>query len=539
MTLHPIRARAVTSLLTALFAVLSFHSTQARSQATSPANYYVDCSSKQSGNGSQSSPWNSLAPANSHQLNPGDHLLLKRATTCDGPLIPKGSGAANAPIVVDAYGTGAAPIIRGGHADEAVKLFNQQYWEINNLEITGGNHYGVRVSGDMPNSSLTHIYLRNLDVHGANFQSTQRGDSGEVFFANTAFAEVFHDILIDNVTAHDSHVSEGISVSAGGQWVEKTGQDQPLGSDVTVQNSTAHDIAGDGILISELTNGLLQKNVVYHSGICPKCTGSTPVGLWEWHCHSCIVQFNESYANDSWDGDGGDFDIDYYNDDNIVQYNYGHDSAGYCVAFFGAGGRASHHNIFRYNICSNNGRKSKLAHQGEIFLHTWEGGSLDGVEIYNNTIYWNPAKNAAALFSDATFTGTGPLFFKNNIIYSTVPAMIQLSSPIALDHNIYWTTSKDAPTWQVGNATYTSYNAYQTTANQDIHSPYADPKLVDPTYHAVGKPATSFQLDPTSIAIRSGAKVCVAIQNCSPGKQDFWGNPLPPGHVNIGAYQGP
>jgi hypothetical protein len=511
----------------------------AQTQSLSPSTYYVDCSAKASGSGTEAAPWKSLAPANSHGLNPGDHLLLKRGTACDGPLTPQGSGAPNAPIVIDAYASGKAPIIHGGQADEALKLFNQQYWEINNLEITGGNHYGVHVSGDTPNSSVTHIYLRNLDVHGATFNSTKRADSGEVFISTNAPAQVLHDILIDGVVAHDTHTSEGIFVSAGGAWIEKDGVAQPLGSDVTVQNSVAHDVAGDGILISELTDGLLQKNVVYRSGICPKCTGSTPVGLWEWYCHTCTVQFNESYANDSWDGDGGDFDIDYYNDDNVVQYNYGHDSAGYCVAFFGAGGRASHHNIFRYNICSNNGRKVELAHQGEIFLHTWEGGSLDGVEIYNNTIYWNPARNAAALFSDATFSGTGPLFFKNNIIYSTVPSMIELGSSFPLDHNVYWTISHEAPTWQVEKTTYPTYNAYQIGANQDIHSFVADPKLAEPAYHAVGRPATAFRLQPDSPAIRVGANICAKVIPCHPAKQDFWGNPIALGHVNIGAYQGP
>ena len=181
-----------------------------------------------------------------------------------------------------------------------------------------------------------------------------------------------NDVLIDGVTAHDSHVSEGIFVSAGGAWIETNGVSQPLGSNVTVQNSTAHDIYGDGILITELNNGLLQRNVVYRSGLCPNCTGSTPVGLWEWYCHTCTVQNNESYANQSWGGDGGDFDIDYYNNNNVVQYNYGHDSAGYCVAFFGAGGRASLDNVFRYNVCSNNGRRSDLSKQGEVFVYTWD-----------------------------------------------------------------------------------------------------------------------------------------------------------------------
>lgn len=139
-----------------------------------------------------------------------------------------------------------------------------------------------------------------------------------------------------------SLISEGIFVSAGGSWIEGNGVSQPLGSNVTVQNSTAHDIYGDDILIAELNHGLLQSNAVYKSGLCPDCSGSTPVGLWEWYCHTCTVQNNESYANQSWGGDGGDFDIDYFNENNVVQYNYGH------------------------------GQRSVLSKQGEVFGETVE-----------------------------------------------------------------------------------------------------------------------------------------------------------------------
>lgn len=517
------------------------HSPSVPAPPRAAATYYLDCSASQNGNGTQASPWSSPVSVNAFTFFPGDQLLLKRGTACSGALTPQGSGTANAPIVIDAYGTGAQPMISGGSAEAALKLFNQQYWEINRLEITGGSRYGVYVSGDTPNASINHIYLRNLNVHGATYTSTKRADSGEVFISTNAAGQILNDVLIDGVTAHNSHVSEGIFVSAGGAWIEGNGVSQPLGNNITVQNSTAHDIYGDGILISELNHGLLQMNVVYRSGLCPNCTGSTPVGLWEWYCHTCTVQNNESYANQSWGGDGGDFDIDYYNNSNVVQYNYGHDSAGYCVAFFGAGGRASLDNVFRYNVCSNNGQRSDLSKQGEVFVHTWDQGSLGGMQIYNNTFYWNPASNAPAFSAnDATYSGSAPRFFKNNIIYATVPDMIQTPSVFVLDNNIYWTTSSSPPTWQVGAATYLSFSAYQARANQDIHSYYTDPMLNRPNYHAAGRPAFAFQLLPGSPAKGMGNNVCSGISGCSMGTQDFWGHALPAGTgYNIGAYQGP
>ena len=507
---------------------------------SSVSTYYLDCSASQSGNGTNHSPWNSLASASGFRFAPGDRLLLKRGAECSGVLSPLGSGTANAPIVIDAYGSGPAPIIKGGSAEEALRLFNQQYWEINHLEITGGALYGIYVSGDTPHQSLNHIYLRNLNVHGASYTSKKRADSGEVFLSANAPGEVMNDVLIDGVVAHDSRVAEGIFVNAGGAWIEGNGVSQPLGSNVTVENSTAYNVYGDGILIAELNHGLLQANVVHDSGRCPHCTGSTPVGLWEWYCHTCTVQYNESYANQSWGGDGGDFDIDYYNIGNLVQYNYGHDSAGYCIAIFGAGGRATVNSIVRYNVCSHNGRRSDLAKQGEVFIHTWDQGSLDGVQIYDNTFAWNPASNGPALSAaGVSYSGANPRFFRNNIIYSTAPGMLEMSAGLTLDNNLYWTTSILPPIWQVGPSSYASLAAYQAATREDLHSLYANPRLNQPDYHAVGKPGRAFTLLSDSPAAGAGANVCNGISGCSMGTEDFWGNPLPGGDKpNIGAYQG-
>ena len=111
--LHFIRKfLAVTSSL-ALLGFSVVHAWSGRSAFLPPpsrsaAAYYLDCSASKNGSGTQASPWNSLASVNAFTFLPGDHLLLKRGTTCNGALTPQGSGAANFPIVIDAYGTGAS-----------------------------------------------------------------------------------------------------------------------------------------------------------------------------------------------------------------------------------------------------------------------------------------------------------------------------------------------------------------------------------------------------------------------------------------------
>jgi hypothetical protein len=214
--------------------------------------HYVDCSRNTDGTGSQASPWNSLSSVNAAAFGPGDSILFARGTTCTGALHPAGSGSATATITVDAYGTGALPVIDDSTAADpaAVALTDQSYWDIQNLEIVGGQTYGVHVTGNTANAALHHVHLTDLDVHGATGTSTKRGDSGEVFIYPDAGGETISDVVVNGVTAHDSHVSQGIYIAgAFGAFpagtVVASPPNGPTGTGVTVENSTAHDVYGD------------------------------------------------------------------------------------------------------------------------------------------------------------------------------------------------------------------------------------------------------------------------------------------------------
>src|SRR3954469_20287803 len=62
-----------------------------------------------------STPWKTLKKLNSFfpSLKPGDIVLFKRGDTFYGSITISQSGTASSPIVLDAYGTGAKPIISG------------------------------------------------------------------------------------------------------------------------------------------------------------------------------------------------------------------------------------------------------------------------------------------------------------------------------------------------------------------------------------------------------------------------------------------
>ena len=77
--------------------------------------YYVDSVAGSDSNAGTSSgaPWRTIAKVNSTRFFAGDHIFFKRGRTWRELLEPYSSGEAGDPIVIDAYGTGAAPIVSG------------------------------------------------------------------------------------------------------------------------------------------------------------------------------------------------------------------------------------------------------------------------------------------------------------------------------------------------------------------------------------------------------------------------------------------
>jgi hypothetical protein len=140
-----------------------------------PATYYVDSVNGNDSNRgtSPASAWKTLEKINAMSFIPDDHILLKSGSVWEGQLWPKGSGADGHPITLDRYGGGVKPAIHGaGLAEDAVLLKNQEYWEIQGLEITNtgpapavrrGVHVAVENFGD-----AHHVFLRALSIHDVN-----------------------------------------------------------------------------------------------------------------------------------------------------------------------------------------------------------------------------------------------------------------------------------------------------------------------------------------------------------------------------------
>jgi len=176
--------------LTTAFLIIcvSFDGHAESAPTPSPASsttYYVD---SQSGNDANSgiSPavaWKSLERVNTTIFHPGQRILLKSGSVWQGQLWPKGSGTEGHPITVSMYDGGIKPIINGaGIAEDAVLLKNQEYWEIENLEVTNtgpgratrrGVHLVLENFGD-----AHHVYIRSLTIHDVNGTDNVKPNGG-------------------------------------------------------------------------------------------------------------------------------------------------------------------------------------------------------------------------------------------------------------------------------------------------------------------------------------------------------------------------
>jgi hypothetical protein len=385
------------------------------------AAYYLDCAAgddRASGR-DPASAWRTLDKLNQTEFAPGDAIRLKRGATCEGMLWPKGSGAAGNPITLAPYGVGAMPLVKANGRDTAVNLRNQHDWEIRGLEAEGSTEYGVHVTG----AGLFRLRLIDCVIHGVNSTAKMAAKaSGLVVFDGE-----LDDVVVDGVTAYDTNRWSGIIL-----------QGRRGSHNVTVRNSTVHNVYGDGIVLFALRDGVIERSAAWYTGLEPSYSIGTPNSIWTWSCANCVVREAEGFYSDSPGVDGGVYDIDWGDSGNLVENNYGHDSQAYCVSVFGAGSVTTASEV-RGNVCAGNGRSPRAAlRHGGVFVYTWENGALDGVRIHDNTLLWDPPIDSPALKIDAEFSGSGANSFDHNLIETSVPWMLEASTgKLSLDENRY------------------------------------------------------------------------------------------------------
>jgi Right handed beta helix region len=513
----------VTALLLLVPRASTFGQDEFSSQRLTGTSYYVDsvAGNDQNGGTSAGDPWKTLAKVNERTFSGGDTILFKSGAKWTGQLWPKGSGTEQRPIVIDKYGGEAKPILEGeGHVKSTLLLKNQQYWEINNLEITNRGdrpreRRGVQLEANNY-GDMHHIYLRSLTIHDVNGVDKTKVNGGINYTSEGASKPSrFVDLRIENNRIY--HVDRSGIFGWSSHWMRSQWYPS-LG--VVVRGNTLDDIGGDGIVVVATDGAIIENNVVSRAN---QRSSGYNIGIWPWSADNTVVQFNEVYGTRG-QRDGEGFDSDWNSRNTLIQYNYSHGNDGGFLLICNEGGMDPRTNIgntgtvARYNISQND-------HHRGINI----AGPVRNSKIYNNTIYvGKDEKVDLVLHSDWKGWANGTYLF-NNIFY--VDGAGQFSYAISRKKDGAHVTQPG-----FGRSTQNIFDSnvyFGVSAADDPHALTSDPRVARPGEATEGRQtAIAYTLRSDSPAIDSGKVFSDG------GGKDFLGIVVPScGGVDRGALE--
>ncbi|WP_434740598.1 right-handed parallel beta-helix repeat-containing protein [Micromonospora sp. SH-82] len=519
--------------------------------------YYVDAVAGLDTNTgrSEAQPWKSLNKVNSTTFGAGDRILLKAGSRWTGQLWPKGSGAAGSPVVIDSYGSGNKPRIDGaGAVGDAVRLFNQEYWTIRNIEVTntvaptstpGANLRdlrGIHVSGDnsqtLDGFVIDAVYVHDVtgqvnwiggstadNAPGITFQTgwdASKKTGGIVIdttvrdiAAPPTTPTIINDVVIQNsriantsfagITVKQYTGSDPGAVATG--WGTRANAGDPkfrphtnvvIRDNHITQAGTAYGC--NGIYLTDVRGGVIERNVVDRAGTS---------GIETYFADNVKIQFNEVFGTSKKAGgaDSNGIDADKGTTAQVIQYNYVHHNGdGILLCQFAFGDVA-----VRYNVITSNTRY-------QIYLHSDVAANAN---IYNNTIY-NDASGYLIYGYGSSLSSRYAI--TNNILYSTrANATLTTSPTITYHRNLYGGATLPVP-------------AGDTVAR------VGDPRFVSAPIDAPsGTPTTGPALAAAhELRVATGSPaVDAGVTIGGNGGRDYAGNPLYNGAPDIGAFEQP
>ncbi|MFC9350515.1 hypothetical protein [Arthrobacter sp. NPDC057013] len=129
------------------FASLAFGSLAAPASAAG-TTYFLSAAGSDTNSGTSSAaPWKTLNKLNTAVLQPGDTISLRKGDTFTGGLVTAQSGTSTAPITVNGYGTGAAPVVTGGKSGNCVRV-NGNFTTVDGLRAVSCGYAGFSITGD-------------------------------------------------------------------------------------------------------------------------------------------------------------------------------------------------------------------------------------------------------------------------------------------------------------------------------------------------------------------------------------------------------
>jgi len=519
-----------------------------------PNRYYIDPDAGEYYNTGHSptQAWESVDRINERTWAPGDTILIKRGSKYAGSLTLKGSGTAEAPIVIRAYGDENLPlpeINAEGKKDEAILIRNIQYWEIQDLKITNKGtvarpkSVGIRVVAEnIEGGVMNHIHIKNCviaDVFGTKTHHLEGGGAG-IHYYNVIESQTpssFNDFRVENCHFINCQRDGLVGYVSTGDRAKRKAS-----TNVVFSNNIFEGIPGDQIIVNSCDGALVEHNTVRNcaegdfspSGASFAAEAAAAI----WCIHSDYTVFRYNIVQDhraTWDGQA--FDCDQNCQHTLFEYNISYNNVGgfflVCPSdlAFNQGFADFKGLVVRYNISINDGTRDYLKENGKALSSTIDiVGRVVDAHFYNNTFIKTRsadqnADNRAITF-DQFANLPNSLTFTNNIFYNTT------TSQNSFYEVNYGTLDVDNALVFKHNNIYGYSTGISTTSPNNTGNTNVDPKFVKLVESFV---ANNDLVDKDEVL--NGLKLGVGsplidagvpfIDNIFPVTKDFW-------EVNVG-----
>jgi hypothetical protein len=406
--------------------------------------YYVDSVAGSDTNDGKSPghPWQNLDKVNTGIFAAGDWIYLKSGSHWDTYFAPGGSGAKHHPVKVTSYGKGPLPSIDAhGKTLATLSLQNQEYWDVENLDVTNTSTEVIPwlrcIEVSLLDFGTAHgIVLKKLYIHDLSGPE-DKGHGGSGIFIDNRGDKVRS--RFDGLLIRDCHLvytdRNGITMDSG---YDKRNNWYP-NLHVVIRHNLLENIGGDCICAIGCDGVLIERNTV-HGG--RERASDWASGIWVWSCDNSVIQYNEcSGMHGQMDAQG--FDADYNTRNTLIQYNYSHDNEGGFVMMCTPGGPkppemiGNDHTTIRYNISQN-----------DQFRTFTLSGPVTNARIYDNSVYIGPTDHPILLFA-WNWGGKWPDedTFLNNIFYADRSAEDAMGSStnITIGNNVFYGKFNNLP----------------------------------------------------------------------------------------------